>query len=264
MALTGTAQFKAAKARTDASRPKRTPRAGQKRTSGTTAGAPSGKPAAPRKSAPAKKGAPSSAPAKKSKVTELAKPGSNPAKKDVASQTGAGKGVSQLPDMSAPTVIRKRLKPHGSLTRGNPRRVLVAEFLVCFIILGAGTIVSPQGDGNGVPRLMSKGTALAGLFLILALTSAAGEKSARAAAGLGGLVTVAYLVTSKDATNIALWLKRFYGERGGKLNNTQEPASPVQGAASGAATGGEEIGIGAAGLGSAAAEGGAALVGGLV
>ena len=254
MAPTRTAQFTAAKARTDASRPKRTPRAGQKRISGTTAGAPSGKPAAP-----------STAPARKSTATELAKPGSNPAKKQVASQTGAGKGVSQLPDLSAPTVIRKRFKAHGSLARGNPRRILVAEFLVCFIVLGAGTIVGPQGAGNGVPRLMSKGTALAGLFLILALTSAAGQKSARAAAGLGGLVTVAYLVTSKDATNIAVWLKRFYGDRGGQLASAgQAPASPVQGAASGAATGGEEIGIGAAGLGQAAAEGGAALVGGLV
>lgn len=257
MALTDTATFKAAKARTDsASKPR-----------------PAKKTRTPRTSTPAKKSpgpaksAPSSAPAGgKGKVTELAKPGSNPAKKQVASQTGAGKGVSNLPDLSAPTVIRKELKPHGALSRGNPRRILVVEFLVCFIILGAGTIVAPQGQGNGVPRLMSKGTALAGLFLILALTSAGGEKSARAAAGLGGLVTVAYIATSKDATNIAAWMKRFYGgSHPGQLQEAgQAPESPVQGAATGAATGGAEIGAGAAGLGQAAAEGGAALVGGLV
>lgn len=250
MPLTDTAQFRAAKARTDsASKPR-----------------PAGKGAPARKSAPAKKPAApkKGAPAGKSGVTELAKPGANPAKRKVASQTGVGKGVSQLPDLSAPTVVRKELKAHGALAPGNPRRILVAEFLVCFVILGAGTIVAPQGAGNGVPRLMSKGTALAGLFLILSLLSAAGEKSTRAAAGLGGMVTVAYLVTSKDATNIALWLKRFYGDQRGQLQAGPAPQTPVQGAASGAAAGGADIGIGAAGLGTAAAEGGAALVGGLV
>lgn len=120
----------------------------------------------------------------------------------------------------------------GVLSKGNPRRLLVAEFLICFIVLGAAAIVAPQGEKSGVPRLMSKGTGLALLFLVLALASAGGAKATKAAVGLGALVTAGYLFTSPDAANILKWITQFYGANGGKLG-----AAADSGAATGTAAG---------------------------
>lgn len=95
--------------------------------------------------------------------------------------------------------------------RSRGSKLLLTEFLVCFVILGAGTVVSPTGSKNGVPRLMTRGTGLCLLFFILALVAGGGDKAKKSAEALGGLVTVSYLVLSSDALEIFKWMTSFFG-----------------------------------------------------
>lgn len=227
MALTDNPTFKKAAARTSSapatrsvthsSRPPRAPRS-------STSGGGGGR-APARKPAP-EKAAPSQAPKKQpSTARQLASPGSNPAKQKAVSNAGpAGRAASQMPDLSAPTLLRKELKSHGSLTSANPRRLVLAEYLVCMTVLGAGTIVAPQGQNGGVPRLVVRGTALSALFMILALVSSAGRSAEKVAAALGGLITVSYVVTSKDSVNLFNWMAGFFSKAG----TGAPPAPPAQ------------------------------------
>lgn len=133
-------------------------------------------------------------------------------------QTAAVKAVAK----KAAGKDKHAFKPEatGSVhkTRVGPQvkggKLLMTEFILCFLILGFGTIVSPKGSSDGVPRLISRGSGLSLLFFILALVATAGGGAKRAANGLGGLVTVAYLVTSSDAKNILEWIKGFYSTGG--------------------------------------------------
>ena len=104
----------------------------------------------------------------------------------------------------------------GPLSKGDPRRLVMTEFLVCMTVLGFGTIVpTPKGrKDEGVGHLVVKGTALSLLFFMLALVASAGGKAEKAAAGLGALVTAAYLFTSEDMYNIMTWVASFYAKPG--------------------------------------------------
>ena len=113
---------------------------------------------------------------------------------------------------------RKDAKAAKAAKSGGPggggKRLLLVEFLVCFVILGAGTVVAPTGSQDGVPRLMVRGTGLCVLFLVLSLVASAGAKPAKAAAGLGALVTAGYLFTSTDATNLFKWMGGYFSKSG--------------------------------------------------
>lgn len=203
MALSGNSVFQASAARTNrqSARDVRSQRAK--------------KAAAAKKSAPASK-----APAAKKTTAKKTTAAKSAAKKSVAkkaaSATPAGRAASI--GYGAGHKIGAKLRTGGgALSSGNPRRALVAEFLICFIVLGGAAIVAPQGEKSGIPRLMSKGTGLALLFLFLSLLSAGGEKAAKAANGIGALVTAGYLFTSPDAANILKWITQFYGANGGRI-----------------------------------------------
>jgi len=204
VALSGNSVFQASAARTDrqAARDVRSQRA---KKAAAKKPAPAAKKAAAKKSTAAKSAAAGSA--KKAAGKSVAK--------KAASATPVGRAASI--GYAAGSKLRKASNPKGLLSRGNPRRALVAEFLICFIVLGGAAIVAPQGEKSGIPRLMSKGTGLALLFLFLSLLSAGGEKAAKAATGLGALVTAGYLFTSPDAANILKWITSFYGANGGAL-----------------------------------------------
>lgn len=122
----------------------------------------------------------------------------------------------------------------GAHILAKPQRLLLAEFLICIVVLSAGTLVAPQGSSDGVPRLMTRGTGLCLLFLILSLASAGGTESRKVAAGIGGLVTVGYLVLSSDATNIMNWMTGFFGTQNAAERNPasqvnpEAPAQPAQ------------------------------------
>lgn len=100
--------------------------------------------------------------------------------------------------------------------RTDARRLLLTEFIVCVAVLGFGTLVpTPAGrKDEGMSHLLVKGTALSLLFFVLSLVGSAGKKAGRAAGGVGGLVTVAYLLTSEDAYNILSWINSFFARPG--------------------------------------------------
>jgi hypothetical protein len=173
---------------------------------------------APAKKAPAKKAAPVKKAAAAAPVLRTVSAGTYAKqrlreKRDARTQqrraarggrkvTAAGRELPALP------------KARGLLTSSNPRRLLLAELLVCLTVLGLGTVVAPRGSKDGVPRLMVRATALSALFLILALASSAGRTAAKGAAGLGALVTVTYLVGSSDATDIFAWASQYFSRQG--------------------------------------------------
>lgn len=132
-------------------------------------------------------------------------------------------GFAYAAGEKAGRAVRSSLAPKGRLTSANPRRLLLAEFLAVFVVLGAGTIVAPSGKGGGVPRLMVRGTALAVLFMVLALVSSTGPKMAKAAAALGALIVLGYVFTSQDAANLWTWTAAFFSRQG--------TAAPAAGAA---------------------------------
>ena len=94
------------------------------------------------------------------------------------------------------------------------RKLLTAEFVVCIVILGLGTLLAPEGSKDGLPRAMVKFSGLSAVFFILALASAGGQGSARAATAIGALMTTAYVFTSSDAHNVVKWIEEFFSKTG--------------------------------------------------
>lgn len=127
----------------------------------------------------------------------------------------AGKAAGNVGNPRAYVRAGREIQGSGALTKSNPRHLLVAEFLICLVVLGVGTIVpTPAGaPEEGVPHLMVKGSGLALLFFILAVGST-GDRGAKVGAGLGALITAGYLLTSQDAHNILAWITAFYSKPG--------------------------------------------------
>lgn len=93
------------------------------------------------------------------------------------------------------------------------RKLLTAEFIVCVAVLGLGTLVTPEDSKHDVPRAMIKGSALAGIFFLLALVSSGGQKPARVANAIGTLITATYVLTSADVHNIVTWVAGFFSPK---------------------------------------------------
>ncbi len=126
---------------------------------------------APAKAAPAKKAAPASPPESPSPDSG----GGGGKERD----SGIGKAFGKV-------------KGKGSMSRA-----LVAEFLICMMILGLSPLAKAQGETKA-SAFMKTGTAMAGVFVILGLISAIGPKSSRTAAAFGGLVTLALLIDQRS------------------------------------------------------------------
>lgn len=86
----------------------------------------------------------------------------------------------------------------GKLSTGSAtgaQKILVAEFILCILILGLSPLVQ---DNEKSPRSwMKSGSAMCGVFIILGMVSAIGPKAGRAAAALGGLVTLVLFVDQR-------------------------------------------------------------------
>jgi hypothetical protein len=94
------------------------------------------------------------------------------------------------------------------------RKLLTVEFIACIVVLGMGTLLAPEGSKDGMPRAMVKGSALAGLFLVLSLVASGGKGPAKAATAVGTLVTAAYVLTSSDVHNVVAWIGAFFSKTG--------------------------------------------------
>lgn len=89
-------------------------------------------------------------------------------------------------------------KGMGSGSVGKWRRVLIAEFVVCVVLLGLSPLAKGSGE-MGPARFMKRGTATCALFVILGIVSAFGAGAAKSSAAFGGLVTLVLLVDQREA-----------------------------------------------------------------
>jgi hypothetical protein len=96
-------------------------------------------------------------------------------------------------------------------TGGNYRKWLIAEFLICVILLGLSPLAKKPGE-MGPIRFMKRGSATCAFFVILGLVSAGGKGAAKAAATFGALVTLVLLVDQREA----------FGKLATTLNSTPE------------------------------------------
>lgn len=94
------------------------------------------------------------------------------------------------------------------------KNMLIAEIVVCLVVLLLGTIVAPSGSKDGITRMMIKGSALMAVFFILAIMSAGGKGPRKVAAALGLLITASYLLTSSDMNNIFNWIASYFKKPG--------------------------------------------------
>jgi hypothetical protein len=94
---------------------------------------------------------------------------------------------------------RQAAKAYKAATRtnGQIRRWIVIEFAVCITIVALSPLTDKHKTDTG-GAFMKRMTAVMGLFFVLALLSAGGRGLARAAAGLGGLVTVVLAVSERN------------------------------------------------------------------
>lgn len=105
------------------------------------------------------------------------KPGASAAPAPQSKKGGKGKGRSK------------------ALLNGD-RRVLMAEFLACAVILFAAGVLQtdPKLAGSNIAK---RGTGLCGLFLVLALLSAGGKGAAKVANSFGFVVLLAYMFNER-------------------------------------------------------------------
>lgn len=81
---------------------------------------------------------------------------------------------------------------------GRWRRLLIAEFIVCVMLLGLSPLAKAPGE-MGPVRFMKRGSATCALFIILGLVSSMGRGAGKAAAAFGGLVVLVLLVDQREA-----------------------------------------------------------------
>jgi hypothetical protein len=109
---------------------------------------------------------------------------------------GVGAGLGGVGGAIAGSKAKKAYKAAVSGNAG-ARRIIVAEFALC-IVIAALSPLTDRKKTEPASGWMKRMTAIVGLFFILGLVSAAGRGSARFAAGLGGLVTVALAISQRD------------------------------------------------------------------
>ena len=76
-------------------------------------------------------------------------------------------------------------------------KLLKAEFVLCMVILGLSPLADQSGE-EGLKDALKRCAACMGVFFLLGLVSAGGPRPAKAAAGFGGLMTIALALSSRD------------------------------------------------------------------
>ncbi len=137
----------------------------------------------------------------------------------VGTAVGAGVGAAVGGTAGAVSGVKAR-RAEKAAARGDGvtvRRVLVAEFVVCIIILALSPIAAPEGSEPKPGDWMKKGSAMCGLFLLLGLLSSAGRGAGKVSAAFGGLVVLVLLVDQRSLFTV---LAR-------KFASPSSPAAPI-------------------------------------
>jgi hypothetical protein len=82
------------------------------------------------------------------------------------------------------------------LLNSTPQRLLVAEFLACILLVTFGPLADAR-RGESPSTWIKRSSSIFGVFFVLGLISTGGKSAAKAAAGFGGIVAVAMLVTNR-------------------------------------------------------------------
>lgn len=106
-----------------------------------------------------------------------------------------------------------KMAMHASL---GARRLVVAEFLICMIVIALSPVTDKRKN-EGPATHMRRLSAVMAVFLVLGLLSGAGRGAGKFAAGFGGLVSAAILLSNRD-----LFMK--IGDVFGKPAATPPPA----------------------------------------
>lgn len=123
----------------------------------------------------------------------------------------AGAGMPERPERGSwkkraqePRSTPAKPSPKGAGSRalagaaGKYRRMLIAEFLVCVMMLALSPLAKKSGE-MGPVRFMKRGSATCAFFIILGLISSAGRGAARASSMFGALVVLVLLVDQREA-----------------------------------------------------------------
>lgn len=109
--------------------------------------------------------------------------------------TGVGAAAGAVGGAVGGHSAKKAYNKAMSAGNGNARRIIVAEFAVCMVIVALSPLTkTDERPGAWMKRM----TAVMGMFLVLAFLSAGGRGVARAAAGFGGIVTLTLALSDRD------------------------------------------------------------------
>jgi len=118
-----------------------------------------------------------------------------------AGARGAGKGAaggaaagSGIGTGSLGQVTKGAKKVLGKKKRPAVQRVLIAELLICLLVVALGPIAKTVSGKD----FMKRGSAILAAFLVLGLVSSIGPKAGKAAGAFGLLMTLAILVDQKS------------------------------------------------------------------
>jgi len=115
--------------------------------------------------------------------------------RDVESTKQTGNAITKN---IVPLRVIRRVNQSGHYLATGPRRFLVAEFLICMVLVTIGPLAeSRRGESSGT--WLKRASSIFGIYFVLGLISTGGQAAAKAAAGFGGVVAVAMLVTNRDA-----------------------------------------------------------------
>lgn len=116
----------------------------------------------------------------------------------VGTAVGAGTGAVLGGAGGAVSGARaKRAYDRALQTNGHARLIIVVEFAVCIVIAALSPLTEERRD-EPPASWMKRMTAIMGVFFVLGLISAGGRGAARAAAGFGGVITVALALSNRD------------------------------------------------------------------
>lgn len=110
----------------------------------------------------------------------------------------AGRDAKQIGQQTLiyPGKAKAKGKAKGGGGGSGAARALLAEFVICVILLGLSPLSRPDGETRPADWIR-RGTAISAVFMMLGMVSAIGPRSGRAAAALGGLITLALLVDQR-------------------------------------------------------------------
>lgn len=128
----------------------------------------------------------------------------------------AAKKASPAPKKAVPAGSPAKKAPAAARALGKvparARKWLLAELVVCVLLLSlsgmTGTASKTGTQLDTGSRLAVKGSALAGIFIVLGLVSAGGKGAEKAAGSLGALITLAYMFNEREVfTTLSAWAK---------------------------------------------------------